>query len=146
VIDTGNRLFDVSTFIQIIDMLQLTDGEIQRRLYRYSEELVPLDSGIDKQYRQLYLKNRELDAILNLSHEGIQLVEGPLSSLLDQERVDDEPIRYRGKMLLLSSGMMEVFGQQSGTYYNVRDVTYLNQLEENLAKNLRGRVYCPLFL
>jgi transcriptional regulator with PAS, ATPase and Fis domain len=170
VIDAGNRLFDVCTFIQIIDMLQLADGEIQRRLYRYSEELVPLDSGIDKQYRQLYLKNRELDAILNLSHEGIllvdtegrivlynrtlknlleleeplgnalfsTLVEEPLRSLLDQDRVEDEPIRYRGKMLLLSSRMMEVFGQQSATYYNVRDVTYLNQLEENLAKKLKG--------
>jgi len=170
VIDTGNRVFDVSTFIQIIDMLQLTDREIQRRLYRYSEELVPLDSGIDKQYRQLYLKNRELDAILNLSHEGIllvdtegrivlynrtvknllgleeplgnalfsHLVEEPLRSLLAQDRVEDEPIPYRGKILLLSSRMMEVFGQQSGTYYNLRDVTYLNQLEENLAKKLKG--------
>lgn len=170
VIDTGNRVFDVSTFIQIIDMLQLTDREIQRRLYRYSEELVPLDSGIDKQYRQLYLKNRELDAILNLSHEGIllvdtegrivlynrtvknllgleeplgnalfsHLVDEPLRSLLAQDRVEDEPIPYRGKILLLSSRMMEVFGQQSGTYYNLRDVTYLNQLEENLAKKLKG--------
>jgi transcriptional regulator with PAS, ATPase and Fis domain len=74
VIDTGHRFIDVSTFIQIIDMLHLTDGEIQKRLYRYSDDLVPLESGINSQYRQLYTKNLELDSIMNASHEGILLV------------------------------------------------------------------------
>jgi len=74
VIDTGHRFIDISTFIQIIDMVGLTDAEIQKRLYRYSDDLVPLESGIDSQYRQLYTRNLELDSILNVSHEGILLV------------------------------------------------------------------------
>jgi len=47
VIDTGNRHIDISTFIQIFDMLRLTDPEAHLRLYRYSENLVPLESGIN---------------------------------------------------------------------------------------------------
>ncbi|HUW69623.1 MAG TPA: sigma 54-interacting transcriptional regulator [bacterium] len=74
VIDTGHRFIDISTFIQIIDMLGLTDAEIQKRLYRYSDDLVPLESGINSQYRQLYTRNLELDSIMNVSHEGILLV------------------------------------------------------------------------
>lgn len=74
VIDTGHRFIDISTFIQIIDMVGLTDVEIQKRLYRYSDDLVPLESGINSQYRQLYTRNLELDSILNVSHEGILLV------------------------------------------------------------------------
>lgn len=74
VIDTGHRFIDISTFIQIIDMLGLTDAEIHRRLFRYSDDLVPLESGINSQYRQLYTRSLELDSIINVSHEGILLV------------------------------------------------------------------------
>jgi len=81
VIDTGHRFIDVSTFIQIIDMLHLTDSEIQKRLFRYSDDLIPLESGLNSQYRQLYTKNLELDSIMNASHEGILLInnEGTVS-------------------------------------------------------------------
>ncbi|MGD9940782.1 MAG: sigma-54 interaction domain-containing protein [Clostridia bacterium] len=75
VLDTGNRLMDISTFIQIIDMLGITDPGLHQRLYRYSEDQVPLESGINSQYRQLYLRNLELDSIMNISHEGILLVD-----------------------------------------------------------------------
>lgn len=74
VIDTGHRYIDISTFIQIIDMVGLTDAEIHRRLFRYSDDLVPLESGINSQYRQLYTRSLELDSIINVSHEGILLV------------------------------------------------------------------------
>jgi hypothetical protein len=61
VLDTGHRMMDMSSFIQIMEMLQINDRVAQQRLYRYSEEQVPLESGINNQYRQLYLRNLELD-------------------------------------------------------------------------------------
>lgn len=75
VIDTGHRSVDISTFIQILDMTGLSDMEVHRRLLRYSADLVPLESGVDSQYRQLYLRNLELDGMLNVSHEGVMLVD-----------------------------------------------------------------------
>ncbi|MBN2875542.1 MAG: sigma 54-interacting transcriptional regulator, partial [Spirochaetales bacterium] len=75
VIDTGNRSIDISTFIQVLDMVNVSDPEVHRRLLRYSANLVPLESGVDNQYRQLYLRNLEMDSILNVSHEGILLID-----------------------------------------------------------------------
>lgn len=74
VIDTGNRMIDVSTFIQLFDILGLAESELQRRLYLYSDNLVPLESGLDAHYRELYLKNLHLDAIVNSSRDGILLL------------------------------------------------------------------------
>ncbi|HUX39102.1 MAG TPA: sigma 54-interacting transcriptional regulator [Rectinemataceae bacterium] len=75
IIDTGHRYIDISTFIQIVDMLKLAEREVNERLLRYSEGIIPLDSGINAQYRELFIKNQELDAILNLTHEGVLLVD-----------------------------------------------------------------------
>jgi len=74
VIDLGHRCIDISTFIEIINRLALSDREVDRRLLRYSEGIVTLDSGVDRQYKALFLKNTQLDAVINLSHEGILLL------------------------------------------------------------------------
>ena len=75
VIDLGHRYIDISTFVKIVGMLRLYEGEISRRILKYSENLVDLDSGIKAQYRELFLKNVELDTVVNLSHEGILLLD-----------------------------------------------------------------------
>jgi sigma-54 dependent transcriptional regulator, acetoin dehydrogenase operon transcriptional activator AcoR len=74
IIDVGNRCVDVSTFIEIITRLRIVDREIDQRLLRYSEGLVTLDTGVNRQHRELFLKAMELDAVLNLSQEGILLL------------------------------------------------------------------------
>lgn len=177
VIDTGHRFIDISTFIQIIDMVGLTDAEIHRRLFRYSDDLVPLESGINSQYRQLYTRSLELDSIINVSHEGILLVntagiislhnraltvmletepdivgasmeskiQEPLRSLFRQERIDNELVQYREHTLLVTSRGMEHFGQKSGTYFNIQDITYIRQLEQNLNRKLLGIGFLPQY-
>ncbi len=75
VIDIGHRYIDISTFVKIVGMLKLYEGEISQRILKYSENLVDLDSGIKAQYRELFLKNVELDTVVNLSHEGILLLD-----------------------------------------------------------------------
>lgn len=87
IIDTGHRYIDISTFILIMDMLKIADREVTKRLLEYSETIIPLESGINIQYKQLYIKNLELDSILDITHEGIMLVD------------NEDKIRLRSKAL-----------------------------------------------
>jgi len=73
-VDIGNRYIDMSTFIEIINKLKLDNKEISKRLLAYSDSILTLDSGIKKQYKELYAKYEELDIVINLSNEGILLV------------------------------------------------------------------------
>jgi len=81
VIDVGHRCLDISTFTEIIHRLGLAGPEVDRRLLRYFETIIPLDTGINRQFKELYLKNKELETVINLSHDGILLVnsEGRIS-------------------------------------------------------------------
>ncbi|HGS9604455.1 TPA: sigma-54 interaction domain-containing protein [Clostridioides difficile] len=71
IFDLGHRYIDISTFIEIINLLQIDSKEIQSNLVKYSEEIISLDTGIKDKYKELFLKIEELDAILNLSKDGI---------------------------------------------------------------------------
>ncbi|MBH6975463.1 sigma 54-interacting transcriptional regulator [Clostridioides difficile] len=71
IFDLGHRYIDISTFIEIINLLQIDSKEIQSNLVKYSEEIISLDTGIKDKYKELFLKIEELDTILNLSKEGI---------------------------------------------------------------------------
>ncbi|MGO0807276.1 hypothetical protein ACTPEF_25705, partial [Clostridioides difficile] len=42
----GHRYIDISTFIEIINLLQIDSKEIQSNLVKYSEEIISLDTGI----------------------------------------------------------------------------------------------------
>ncbi|HBM7274761.1 TPA: sigma 54-interacting transcriptional regulator [Clostridioides difficile] len=71
IFDLGHRYIDISTFIEIINLLQIDSKEIQSNLVKYSEEMISLDTGIKDKYKELFLKIEELDTILNLSKDGI---------------------------------------------------------------------------
>ena len=74
VLDVGHRRIDISTFIELISRLRISDREVDRRLFRYSENNVSLDLGVNRQYRELFVKHTELDTVVNLAHEGILLL------------------------------------------------------------------------
>ncbi|WP_268064587.1 sigma-54 interaction domain-containing protein [Clostridium estertheticum] len=75
IIDIGNRCIDVSIFINIIYKLKLNSKLINTRLFKYSKGIVNLDSGINEKYRELSVKNKELDTVINMSREGILLID-----------------------------------------------------------------------
>lgn len=171
VIDLGHRCIDISTFAKIVGMLKLTDGEISRRILRYSENLVDLDSGIKAQYRELFLKNIEQETVVNLSHEGILLIDNDgvvrlcnaslrgmlglpaevrglpareviprgLAPMLELERVEEEVYELKGRSFIVNAQCIEQFGEKAGTYYNVQEVTYIRQLEQNLTRKLQQK-------
>lgn len=74
IIDLGHRHIDSSTFIQIMAKLKIDDRDITRRLIKYSDEVVSLESGINSTYKKLSIKNEELDSIINLSNIGMVLI------------------------------------------------------------------------
>ena len=74
ILNLGHRCIDTSTFIEIINGLGIADQAVDKRLFRYSGKIIPLEIGVNRQYKGLYLRNTELDTVLNLIHEGILLV------------------------------------------------------------------------
>ena len=120
VIDLGHRYIDITTFVKLVSMLKIPDGEISRRILKYSENLVDLDSGIKAQYRELFLKNVELDAVVNLSHEGILLLDnagmiilynkslaGMLGLRIDIRGMPAEDVMPHGMVLMMSQERVE---------------------------------------
>jgi transcriptional regulator with PAS, ATPase and Fis domain len=75
VIDIGHRRIDISTFIEIISRLRIVDHSLDQRLLRYSQSNVNLDTGVNRQYKELFRRNIELDTVINLAHEGILLLD-----------------------------------------------------------------------
>lgn len=74
IMDIGNRYIDISTFIQIMNKLKMDNTIIRKRLIKYSDSIITLDSGIKNHYKDLFVKHEELDTVINLSNEGILLV------------------------------------------------------------------------
>jgi transcriptional regulator with PAS, ATPase and Fis domain len=74
VIDIGHRCIDISTFIEILSRLRIADRGIDQRLHTYARSNVNLDTGVNRQYKELFRRTLELDAVINLAHEGILLL------------------------------------------------------------------------
>jgi len=74
-IDVGHRCIDISTFLSILNYFNIDTQETSRRLITYSDTIVTMDSGIKSQYKDLFMKNIQLDTIVNLSHDGILLTD-----------------------------------------------------------------------
>lgn len=75
VIDVGHRCIDISTFLSILNYFNIDKKEISSRLIKYSDTVVTLDIGIENQYKELFMKNVQLDTVVNLSHNGIVLTD-----------------------------------------------------------------------
>lgn len=75
VIDVGHRCIDISTFLSILNYFAMDTQETSRRLIKYSDTIVTMDMGIKNQYKELFVKNIQLDTVLNLSHDGILLTD-----------------------------------------------------------------------
>jgi transcriptional regulator with PAS, ATPase and Fis domain len=71
VIDVGHRCIDISSCIEIMRRLDLSGHDLDQRLLRYSNQIITLDHGVDSQYKDLFLKNVQMNSVLNLSREGI---------------------------------------------------------------------------
>lgn len=71
VINIGQRCLDSSNMIEIADKIGAHSRENRRNIIKYSEDIINIDGGIRKNYKDLYVKSEELESIINLSKEGI---------------------------------------------------------------------------
>ncbi|WDV47889.1 sigma 54-interacting transcriptional regulator [Clostridiaceae bacterium M8S5] len=171
IIDVGHRCIDISTFIKIINKLSIDNKEISKRLIIYSDQVVSIDSGVKNKYKELYIKNEELDTVINLSKNGIMLAsedgvitvhnksllrifdikqdmvgqnikdlfkEG-LEKLIYKEDLIDEVFEFENKYINVNKKTIVNFGQKTGMYFNIQEITYIKQMEQNLSKKLREK-------
>ncbi|WP_035289432.1 sigma 54-interacting transcriptional regulator [Clostridium sp. KNHs214] len=171
IIDLGDRYIDVSTFFQIISALSLHNDEIGRNLIKYSEKIVSLDGGIRDNYKELFIKNIELDIVINLSKNGIALTntkgvitvcnksfedmfalkehvegklvenvfKGELEKIIIEEEIFDEVFVYKNRYINANKRIIHYLGVEMGTYYNLQEITYIKQLEQNLSQKIREK-------
>lgn len=171
IINVGNRCIDTTTFIKIINKLNIEDKRLSERVINYSESIINLNNGIKENYRQLYVANEELDIIINSSKEGFLLIDNEenisfynnafknifyiredikgkkISNVLDKEVVNtftkeiikDEILELKGRYINVNKQIVKSLGQNIGYCFNIQEVTYIKQLEQNLSKKLRNK-------
>ncbi len=170
-IDLGNRYIDISTFIQIISVLDIDTIDIGKRLIKYSEKIISLDGGIRDKYKELFLKIEELDAILNISRDGIvftnekgiikvfnesfknildlkgdlqefsveDIFKEDLEKIIKEEEVLDEVFQFKDKYINVKKTSIYNLGIKKGSYYNIQEITYIKQLEQNLTRQIKAK-------
>jgi transcriptional regulator with PAS, ATPase and Fis domain len=171
IINIGNRYIDISTFIKIINKLNIEDKNISERLIKYSESIINLNEGIKESYKELFIKKEELDSVLNLSKEGVLLINNEenivfcnkafkhifniyedvknrkLDLILDvdtieifrKENVKNEILEFKDKHINISKETVKSLSENIGFCFNIQEVTYIKQLEQNLSKKLRNK-------
>lgn len=171
IINVGNRCIDTTTFIKIINKLNIEDKRLSERVINYSESIINLNNGIKENYRQLYVANEELDIIINSSKEGFLLIDNEenisfynnafknifyiredikgkkIGNVLDKEVVNaftkeiikDEILELKGRYINVNKQIVKSLGQNIGYCFNIQEVTYIKQLEQNLSKKLRNK-------
>ncbi|AKA68654.1 sigma-54 interaction domain-containing protein [Clostridium scatologenes] len=171
IINVGNRHIDISTFLKIMNKLNIEDKNVSERLIKYSDNLINLNAGIKENYKELFVKRQELDMVLNISKEGVLLINNEeiivfcnnafknifniyedvkgkkIDSVLDTNIVDafrceslkDEILEYRGKKINANKQVVQSLSENIGFCFNLQEVTYIKQLEQNLSKKLRNK-------
>ncbi|WP_411679187.1 sigma 54-interacting transcriptional regulator [Clostridium thailandense] len=169
IINVGNRCIDTSTFIKIASKLNIEDKRLSERIINYSESIINLNNGIKENYKQLFVKNEELDIIINSSKDGFLFIDNEenisfynntfknifgiredikdekIESVLDKEVVEllkkenlkDEILELKGTYININKQAIKSLGQNIGFCFNMQEVTYIKQLEQNLSKKLR---------
>jgi transcriptional regulator with PAS, ATPase and Fis domain len=58
-----------------LNYFDIDTQETSRSIIKYSDTIVTMDIGIKSQYKELFMKNIQLNTIVNLSHDGILLTD-----------------------------------------------------------------------
>lgn len=167
----GNRCIDMSTLIKITNRLNIEDKVLSERIINYSESIINLNNGIKENYKQLFVKNEELDIIINSSREGFLLVDNEenisfcnsafknifyiredikdknIKDILNKEvvkifrkdNIRDEILEIKGRYINVNKQPVKFLGENIGFCFNIQEVTYIKQLEQNLSKKLRNK-------
>ncbi|MCT4605946.1 MAG: sigma 54-interacting transcriptional regulator [Marinisporobacter sp.] len=162
IIDIGNRCLDSATMINIVNILGINDRYTNKRLLKYINRTANLEEGIKDQYRQLIIRQEQLNTIITISHEGVLLISEKGLVLLHNEQVEhylekpiidgetqfqnllegtalenqmdfmDELIEINGKSFLVTKELVSHISNIEEYVVVFRDVTYIKQLEHSI--------------
>lgn len=170
IIDVGDRWIDLSIFMKISEILNIKNKIIDKNIIRYSQRIVSLDVGIKEKYKELFMKNEELDIIINLSKDGIiftskddeivvcnrsfnsmfnlktnlegkninDILPKNIKYLNKKDKIENEVIKLNNKYFNVNKESIYDLGNKIGTYYNIQEVTYIKQLEQNLNRKIKS--------
>lgn len=74
ILDIGQRCLDTDTFLKIINILKIEDERISKNLIKYSSNILDINSGLNKQYKELFLKTEILRITLEKFDSGILIL------------------------------------------------------------------------
>lgn len=89
IIDIGHRKFDMQTFLNILNLLDFQDNEINERLVRYTHTIVEINTGVRKRYIESYVLSETLKNIIQLSHEGMLVVNTEFNTVYYNKKLEE---------------------------------------------------------
>lgn len=162
VIDVGDRCLDGETMIKLMNILKMSNQEVNKNLLAYINSTADLMGGIRSQYRRTRLREAQLNTILNMAHEGFILISKDNTILMHNEFVStvlgweirdsytqletllkgtalagrssftEELVEINNKWLLVTRENVEDVASDNQTMIVFQDVTRIRQLENNI--------------
>lgn len=87
VFDTGHRVIDSATFIQIMAILKINNTEINNRLLEYFNTIVSINNGINDKFVEIIDKGIILSALLNNTADGILILDNNMKIKVSNQRI-----------------------------------------------------------
>ena len=166
-----DRYIDTTTLIKIANKLNLEDKSLSERIINYSDSIINLNNGVKENYRDLFVKNEELDTIINSSKEGFLFIDNEenisfcnsafknifniradikgknMKAVLDKQvvkmfskdAIKDDILEISGKYINVNKLIVKSLGENIGFCFNIQEVTYIKQLEQNLSRKLKNK-------
>lgn len=168
IIDIGQRVIDISTLLQIVNRLGIDQQVVSRKLLDYADGIISLSHGVNKTLLELYSKHEEMCTLLNLSNDGIVLVDnlgvvkqcnaaykirfncevtdrieeylGPkFLKDFSEEAYDEVLYTINKREYLISKKLIRYYGKSTGFSYNFKDVTHVMALEHSMRQQMKTK-------
>ncbi|PPK49433.1 sigma-54 interaction domain-containing protein [Clostridium algidicarnis] len=96
------------------------------------------DKGIIKVFNESFRNILDLEGnIQGVSVE--EIFKKGLERILKKEEILDEVFQFKDKYINVKKTSIYNLGVKAGSYYNIQEITYIKQLEQNLTKQIKAR-------
>lgn len=141
IINVGNRCIDISTFIKIINKLDINNKKISKALIKYSESIINLNDGIKESYKELFVKKEELDIVINLFKEGVLFIDNDYNIIFYNRAFKDmfylkEDVKSKNLDSILDKEVLEVFRKDSIKNEVIKINGKYISIDKHIAKSL----------
>lgn len=130
IINVGNRCIDMSTLINIANKLNIEDKILSEGIINYSENI----SFCNNAFKNIFhiredIKDKKLKNVLDKE----------VVKLFKKDKIKDKILELKGRYINVNKQIVKSLGENIGFCFNIQEVTYIKQLEQNLSKKLRNK-------